>query len=134
MKFKELLNEEKTENINEDLKTLKSKIDPKIRKYQKIHNVKITYNDDFSEVQVNVTVLDEKGAKKMAGVLINKLFGSTATKYLKNIFIKSEQINHVLKLYYKIDMDLELAQKEIEPPKGIEIKTPADIICYSMNL
>lgn len=39
MKFKELL--------NEDLKTLKSKIDPKIRKYQKIHNVKITYNDDF---------------------------------------------------------------------------------------
>lgn len=29
MKFKELLNEEKTENINEDLKTLKSKIDPK---------------------------------------------------------------------------------------------------------
>ena len=33
MKFKELLNEEKTENINEDLKTLKSKIDPKIRKY-----------------------------------------------------------------------------------------------------
>ena len=134
MKFKELLNEEKTENINEDLKTLKSKIDPKIRKYQKIYNVKITYNDDFSEVQVNVTVLDEKRAKKMAGMLINKLFGSTATKYLKNIFIKSEQINHVLKLYYKIDMDLELAQKEIEPPKGVEIKTPADIICYSMNL
>lgn len=71
MKFKELLNEEKTENINEDLKTLKSKIDPKIRKYQKIHNVKITYNDDFSEVQVNVTVLDEKGAKKI-GRYVNK--------------------------------------------------------------
>lgn len=32
MKFKELLNEEKTENINEDLKTLKSKIDPKNKK------------------------------------------------------------------------------------------------------
>ena len=30
-------------------------------------------------------------------MLINKLFGSTATKYLKNIFIKSEQINHVFK-------------------------------------
>lgn len=29
MKFKELLNEEKTENINENLKTLKSKIDQK---------------------------------------------------------------------------------------------------------